>query len=41
MENINQEELTIKGAQIIVDDRIRRYAVKYLCVLTNMAILTE
>ena len=41
MENINQEELTIKGAQIIVDDWIRRYGVKYFSELTNMAILTE
>lgn len=33
--------MTIKDAQIVVDEWIKRYGVKYFSELTNMAILTE
>ena len=39
MEKIN--EITIREAQIVVDDWIKKYGVRYFSELTNMAILTE
>ena len=35
------EEITIKEAQLIVDQWIRQYGVRYFSELTNMACLTE
>jgi len=35
------KELTIAQAQLIVDDWIKKYGVRYFSELTNMAILTE
>ncbi len=35
------EEISIKQAQILVDEWIRTYGVRYFNELTNMAILTE
>ncbi|MBP3774841.1 MAG: nucleotide pyrophosphohydrolase [Bacteroidaceae bacterium] len=36
-----EKDLTIKGAQAMVDDWIHRYGVRYFSELTNMACLTE
>lgn len=35
------EEITIRGAQELVDQWIREYGVRYFSELTNMAVLTE
>ncbi len=35
------EEISIKQAQLLVDEWIRTYGVRYFNELTNMAILTE
>ncbi len=35
------EEITIKEAQLIVDQWIKQYGVRYFSELTNMACLTE
>ena len=35
------DEITIREAQLIVDQWIRRYGVRYFSELTNMACLTE
>ncbi len=35
------EEITIRGAQELVDQWIRKYGVRYFSELTNMAVLTE
>ncbi len=35
------EEITIRGAQELVDQWIRKYGVRYFTRLTNMAVLTE
>jgi NTP pyrophosphatase (non-canonical NTP hydrolase) len=34
-------DLTVKGAQVIVDEWIKSYGVRYFNELTNMAVLTE
>lgn len=36
-----QEDLSIKEAQLLVDNWIKKYGVRYFSELTNMAILTE
>ncbi len=41
METESKKNLTIKEAQILVDDWIKKYGVRYFSELTNMAILTE
>lgn len=38
---MNQEEITLKEAQQIVDKWIKTYGVRYFSELTNMAVLTE
>jgi NTP pyrophosphatase (non-canonical NTP hydrolase) len=35
------EEITIRGAQELVDQWIRKYGVRYFSELTNMVVLTE
>ncbi len=35
------EEMTIRGAQELVDAWIRKYGVRYFSELTNLAVLTE
>ncbi|MDR1381647.1 MAG: nucleotide pyrophosphohydrolase [Tannerella sp.] len=35
------DNLTIKGAQVLVDEWIKSYGVRYFNELTNMAVLTE
>lgn len=35
------EEITIRGAQELVDQWIRKYGVRYFSELTNMAVLAE
>lgn len=35
------EEITIRGAQELVDQWIRKYGVRYFSELTNMLVLTE
>ena len=35
------DEITIREDQIVVDDWIKKYGVRYISELTNMAILTE
>lgn len=41
MNELSQQQLSIRDAQILVDDWIRTTGVRYFSELTNMAILTE
>jgi NTP pyrophosphatase (non-canonical NTP hydrolase) len=38
---MNKTEITLNGAQQMVDDWIHEYGVRYFSELTNMAVLTE
>lgn len=38
---MNQEDITIRDAQQLVDEWIHTYGVRYFSELTNMAVLTE
>ena len=38
---MEEEPITLKKAQVKVDDWIKKYGVRYFSELTNMAILTE
>lgn len=37
----SMENITLRGAQDIVDEWIKTYGVRYFSELTNMAVLTE